>query len=90
MQQVGRELGVRYVLEGSVRKAASRLRITAQLIEAATGVTSGRTATTATSRTSSTFRTRSPRASSARSRPGWSRPRSSGRRRKPTGQPRRL
>jgi adenylate cyclase len=37
IRQVGRELGVRYVLEGSVRKAASRLRITGQLIEAATG-----------------------------------------------------
>ena len=37
MKQVGRELGVRYVLEGSVRKAARRVRITAQLIDAATG-----------------------------------------------------
>jgi TolB-like protein/Tfp pilus assembly protein PilF len=36
-KQVGRELGVRYVLEGSVRKAASRVRITAQLISASTG-----------------------------------------------------
>jgi len=35
-QQVARELGVRYVLEGSVRKGGNRLRITAQLIEAAT------------------------------------------------------
>jgi adenylate cyclase len=34
LKQVGRELGVRYVLEGSVRKAADRLRITAQLIDA--------------------------------------------------------
>ncbi len=34
---VGRELGVRYVLEGSVRKAGTRVRITAQLVEAATG-----------------------------------------------------
>ena len=34
IKQVGRELGVRYVLEGSVRKAAGRLRITGQLIEA--------------------------------------------------------
>lgn len=34
---VGRKLGVRYVVEGSVRKAAARVRITAQLIEAATG-----------------------------------------------------
>jgi TolB-like protein/class 3 adenylate cyclase len=37
IKQVGRELGVRYVLEGSVRKAGGRLRITGQLIDAATG-----------------------------------------------------
>jgi TolB-like protein/class 3 adenylate cyclase len=37
IKQVGRELGVRYVLEGSVRKAASRVRITAQLIDTSTG-----------------------------------------------------
>jgi TolB-like protein/class 3 adenylate cyclase/tetratricopeptide (TPR) repeat protein len=37
VRQVGRELGVRYVLEGSVRKSGNRLRITAQLIEADTG-----------------------------------------------------
>ena len=36
-EQVGRELGVRYVLEGSVRKGGGRVRITAQLIEAETG-----------------------------------------------------
>ena len=36
-QQVGRELGVRYILEGSVRKSGQRLRITAQLIDATTG-----------------------------------------------------
>jgi adenylate cyclase len=35
--KVGRELGVRYVLEGSVRRAGNRVRITGQLIEAATG-----------------------------------------------------
>jgi adenylate cyclase len=37
VRQVGRELGVRYVLEGSVRKSGGRVRITAQLIEAANG-----------------------------------------------------
>ena len=37
IKQVGRELGVRYVLEGSVRKSGGRVRITGQLIEAATG-----------------------------------------------------
>ena len=37
VKQVGRELGVRYVLEGSVRKAAGRVRITAQLIDAQSG-----------------------------------------------------
>ncbi|MBR0825208.1 winged helix-turn-helix domain-containing protein [Bradyrhizobium manausense] len=36
VRQVGRELGVRYVLEGSVRKAGHRVRITGQLVEAAT------------------------------------------------------
>jgi adenylate cyclase len=37
VRQVGRELGVRYVLEGSVRKSGNRVRITGQLIEAGTG-----------------------------------------------------
>jgi adenylate cyclase len=37
VKQIGRELGVRYVLEGSVRKGAGRVRITAQLIDATTG-----------------------------------------------------
>jgi adenylate cyclase len=37
LRQVGRELGVRYVLEGSVRRAGQRVRVTAQLIEAGTG-----------------------------------------------------
>jgi len=37
VKRVGRELGVRYVLEGSVRKAVGRVRITAQLIDALTG-----------------------------------------------------
>ena len=37
VRQVGRELGVRYVLEGSIRKAANRVRVTGQLVDAMTG-----------------------------------------------------
>ena len=37
IRQIGRELGVRYVLEGSVRKSGTRLRITGQLIDAESG-----------------------------------------------------
>src|SRR5438046_8857149 len=37
IRQVGRELGVRYVLEGSIRRAGDRVRIGAQLIDAGTG-----------------------------------------------------
>jgi adenylate cyclase len=37
VQEISKELGVRYVLEGSVRKADSQVRITAQLIDATTG-----------------------------------------------------
>lgn len=38
VQQIGRELGVRYVLEGSVRRSGGKVRITAQLVDAATGM----------------------------------------------------
>src|SRR5262245_26577389 len=37
VKQVGRELGVRYLLEGSVRKSANRVRIAGQLIDASSG-----------------------------------------------------
>jgi len=37
VKQIGRELGVRYVLEGSVRKSGNRVRITGQLVDASTG-----------------------------------------------------
>ena len=37
VQEIGRELGVRFVLEGSIRKARDRVRITAQLIDAGSG-----------------------------------------------------
>jgi adenylate cyclase len=38
IRQVGRDLGVRYVLEGSIRKAAGKVRVTGQLIDALSGV----------------------------------------------------
>src|SRR5216110_1877764 len=37
VKQVGREMGVRYILEGSLRKSGNRIRVTAQLVEAETG-----------------------------------------------------
>jgi adenylate cyclase len=37
VKQIGRDLGVRYILEGSVRKAGNRVRVTGQLIDASTG-----------------------------------------------------
>ena len=58
LRQVGRELGVRYVLEGSLRKAGNRVRITGQLIDTTTGAISGPTALTVCSTTSSSCRTR--------------------------------
>ena len=58
VKQVGRELGVRYVLEGSVRKAANRVRITGQLVDASTGAIFGPTGLMVGSATSSICRTR--------------------------------
>jgi adenylate cyclase len=65
VKQVGRELGVRYVLEGSVRKAGQRVRITGQLIDGSAERIFGPIASTDRLRMSSTFRTRSRRVSSA-------------------------
>ena len=53
-----RRAGVRYVLEGSVRRAANRVRIIGQLIDALAGAHLGRTALTAASNTSLIYRTR--------------------------------
>ena len=59
VKQVGRELGVRYVLEGSVRKAVNRVRITTQLVDALTGARiCGQIASTAHSKTFSSCRTK--------------------------------
>ena len=57
--QVGQQLGAAYVLEGTIRRAGNRLRITAQLVEARRGIRCGPSATTASSRTSSPSRTKS-------------------------------
>jgi adenylate cyclase len=59
VKQVGRGLGVRYVLEGSLRKAPDRIRITCQLIETANGAMSGPNAMTGRWATFSKSRTRS-------------------------------
>ena len=79
VREIGRELGVAYVLEGSVQRVGARVRITAQLIETAGGVHLWADGTTARSTTSSTCRTASPRRSPAHCSPrsGW--PRSSAR-----------
>ena len=71
VREIGRELGIRYVLEGSIRRSGNRLRVTAQLVDAATADTSGRRITMAPSKTSSTCRIASPRAS-FRSSSRWS------------------
>ena len=65
VRQVGRELGVRYVLEGGVRKAGDRVRITVQLLEAETGAHLWADNLTVRWRTCSNCRIRSPTASLA-------------------------
>jgi TolB-like protein len=58
VKQIGRELGVLYVMEGSVRKAANRVRITGQLVDTPPGYIFGRNGLMAGSATSSICRTR--------------------------------
>jgi class 3 adenylate cyclase/TolB-like protein len=59
LKQIGRELNVRYVLEGSVQRSGNRLRVNVQLIDALSGNTYGLNASTSQSPTSSTCRTKS-------------------------------
>ena len=61
IRKIADALGVTSILEGSVRRAGTRIRVTAQLIHAEDARTCGRSATTARCRTSSQSRTRSPR-----------------------------
>jgi adenylate cyclase len=67
VRQAAKELGVRYVLEGSVRRAGQCLRITAQLVEASGGGHLWADRFDAPSRTSSTYRTASVKVKSASS-----------------------
>jgi TolB-like protein len=78
VRQVGRELGVRYVLEGSVRRGGDRLRFAGQLIDATSGGTSGPIGSKAMWVTCSTSRTVSPKVSSQQSSRSCSSPKSSG------------
>ena len=68
VRAIGDALGVRYVLYGSVRRAAGRLRIATELSDAETGTSSGPTSTRASFATCLSCRTASRPASSARSR----------------------
>ena len=63
---IGKELGVRYVLEGSVQRHANRVRVNAQLIDAESGAHLGSIDSRMTSWTCSSSRTKSSRASPAR------------------------
>ena len=62
LKQIGRELNVRYVLEGSVQRGGSRMRVNVQLIDAETGQHLGPSGSTSLSPISSTCRTISSRA----------------------------
>ena len=72
VREIGRRLGVRYVLEGSVRRSGERVRIIGQLIDAATGDHLWPIVSTAAWRIYSIFRTESRKASSAQSNQNWS------------------
>jgi adenylate cyclase len=71
-KQIGRELGVRYVLEGSARRSGNQVRVTAQLIDASETCICGQSGSIATWVTCSLSKTRSPVASPSRSTSSWS------------------
>ena len=78
LRVAARELGVRYVLEGSIQRRDKQLRVTAQLIDAETGTHLWAEDSAAASKTFSTFRTALPTASSGSSSRRSGRPKSSG------------
>jgi TolB-like protein len=78
-KEIGRELGVRYVLEGTVRRSGKQVRVNAQLIDAETDAQSGRSALIATRATCSPCKTRSRAESRLHSPSSWSAPRPCGR-----------
>ena len=61
LKQIGRDLNVRYVLEGSVQRGGNRMRVNVQLVDAETGIISGPSVSTSRSPISSTCRTKSSR-----------------------------
>jgi TolB-like protein len=65
-REIARDLGARYLLEGSLRHSSDRLRVSAQFVDAETGGSSGQSATTCNWPTRSRFRMRSPSAWPAR------------------------
>jgi tetratricopeptide (TPR) repeat protein len=67
LKQIGRELNVRYVLEGSVQRGGNRMRVNVQLIDAETGIIFGPSGSTSPWPISSTCRTKSSPASQAHS-----------------------
>ena len=72
-KQIGRELGVRYALEGSIRRSGKQVRINAQLIDAETDAPVWADGSSATRAICSPCKTRSPAASLSRSTSRWSR-----------------
>ena len=77
-KQIGRELGVRYALEGSVRRLGEKVGVNAQLVSAETGAQVWATGSRASAASSASCRSKSSPASPIRLASSWSRPRPCG------------